>query len=110
MNSAIGFASELVPLIKTGKKTLTYRYGDKYEFLKVGDEIDIKDSGTGEIFGRVKIIEMSNTTFDQLPIDRIGHEAYKNKKEQKQIFEKYYGEIKDNDKILILGFELLELY
>lgn len=107
---SIGFAANFVPLILNGSKTLTYRIGDRYDFLEIGDEIDIKDSSNEKVFGRIKITEKSYTTFEDLPIDRKGHEVYKSKLEQRETFEKYYGQVDDKDKMLILGFELIQKY
>jgi len=109
-NTSIGFASNLVPLILDGTKTLTYRIGDKYDFLKIGDEIDVRDSSNDKVFAKVKITEKDYTTFADLPIDRVGHEVYSSKQEQRDTFEKYYGEIKDNYKMLILGFTVIKKY
>jgi len=106
-NKAIGFAENLVHLIKSGSKILTYRLGDKYDFLKVGDVINVKDSSTGEVFGEVEITEKSSTAFKDLPIDREGHEKYSSKEEQRKTFEKYYDKVRDEDKIIILGFKLI---
>lgn len=104
----MGFAENLVPLVLNGSKTLTYRIGNKYSFLELGDEIEVRDSSTDKIFGQVKIIEKGLTAFKDLPIDRKGHEVYESKEKQKEIFEKYYGKVKDEDKVLILGFRLLK--
>ena len=108
--TSIGFATNLVPLILDGTKTLTYRIGEKFDFLKVGDEIDVRDSSDDKVFAKVKISEKSHTTFKELPINRVGHEVYSSKQEQRETFEKYYGEVKDEDKILILGFSVIEQY
>jgi hypothetical protein len=104
---SIGFAPNLVPLIQNGSKTLTYRLGDKYNFLNVGEKIAVHDSSTNEIFAEVEIIEKSYTTFRDLPIDRVGHEVYPSKEKQRETFEKYYGTVNDEDKILILAFKVL---
>jgi hypothetical protein len=107
---SIGFASNLVPLVVEGLKTLTYRIGGKYDFLKIGDEIDVRDSSSDKVFARVKIIEKDYSTFAELPIDRAGHEVYSSKQEQHDTFVKYYGEVKNEDRILILGFTVIERY
>ncbi len=107
---SIGFAANLVPLIKNGSKTLTYRIGNKYALLNVGDSISISNSSNNEIFADIEITEKSYTTFKDLPIDRVGHEIYESKQKQKETFEKYYKTVNDNDKILVLGFKLLKIY
>lgn len=106
-NQAIGFAPNLVPLVKNGTKTFTYRIGPKYEFLEVGDIISVKDSSTQEVFSKVEVTEKSFTTFSQLPTSRDGHESYQSKEEQRQTFKKYYGkEISDDEKIIVIGFKI----
>lgn len=108
MTNVIGFAPNLVPLILNGTKTLTYRKGEKYDFLKVGDEIDVKDSSNGKVFAKVKIINKTYRAFSDLPINGIGHEFYSSKQEMRETFEKYYGEIKDTDKLLVLEFSVIK--
>lgn len=101
----LGFASELVDLVKNGTKTLTYRLGDKYDFLKPGDIIKTKDSSTGEVFGELNINEKSACLFKDLPIDRSGHETYESKEAIRQTFERLYNrQVSDDDKVIILGF------
>ena len=109
-SNVIGFAPNLVPLIKKGTKTLTYRVGDKYGYLKVGDKILFKNSENNKVVGELEITETNWTTFKDLPIDRQGHEIYPSKQAQKDTFKKYYKQdIKDNEPILVLGFKLLAL-
>lgn len=108
-DKAIGFAPDLVPLIMSGKKTLTYRVGDKYGFLDVGDIILVKNSSNDKIFAKVKITEIDHITFDKLPIDREGHEVYLSKEKQRTTFQKYYGKnIEDFEPMLIIGFNVTE--
>ena|SRR5258708_2025724 len=109
VTKTIGFAPELVLLVQEESKTLTYRLGDKYDFLHIGDTIRVDDSSTGIVFGEVVITEKSQTTFGVLPIDRNGHEAYLSKKNQRNVFEGYYGTtIDDTDTFIVLGFTLLK--
>lgn len=110
-DKSIGFAPNLVPLIKNGAKTLTYRLGNKYDFLDIGDFIELRNSKDDKIFAQVEIIKKSWTTFGELPIDRLGHEVYSSKNKQREVFNKYYGkDLEDNDKILVLGFKLVKNY
>ena len=53
----IGFATELVPLVKNHTKVLTYRLGNKYDFLKVGDVVQ---------FSRFGFCKLDNKTSDKL--------------------------------------------
>lgn len=104
----IGFAANLVPLVKNGSKKLTYRLGDKYSFLKASDTILVKDSSDSKIFGEIKITKASQTTFKDLPIDIDKHEKYSSKEEQRKVFETYYpGQVTDNAPIVVLEYEFL---
>jgi hypothetical protein len=106
----VGFAPELIKFIKERKKVLTYRFGNKYDYLKSGDLITIEDSVNEKVIGKAKVTSKEYTTFYKLPLNIPGHEIYKDKKHQKQVFSGYYAylgrNIKDNDKFLILGFQL----
>lgn len=108
----IPFAPELVDLILAGEKVMIYRYNGtgKYEYLNVGDEINIQNNGTGEIVAPGVVTDKEKTTFLNLPLDRPGHEPYTSKEEQRDVFSGYYEylnrRIKDSDPFLILGFQL----
>lgn len=54
-DKTIGFAPNLVPLVLDGSKTLTYRLGNKWDFLQVGDKILTDNSGTGKVFAELEI-------------------------------------------------------
>src|SRR5680860_260437 len=95
----MGFAENLVPLVKCGEKTLTYRLGDKYKDLDAGDIIETKDSSTDKVFAKLLIISKEVAIFKDLSIDRQGHEKYSSKEDQRISFEKYYpNKIEDDSK------------
>ena len=107
-DKTLKFASNLAPLILNENKTLTYRVGDKYDFLQKGDTIKLEDSGSGNIFAEVEIVNRSYTTFGELPLTTVGHEAYSSQKERREKFKTYYGrEIDDDEKILVIQFRIL---
>lgn len=99
---SIGFASNLVPLVKNGEKTLTYRLGGRYDFLEVGDFIQTYDSATNQPFGTLEILNKSLTKFKDLPLNRPGHENYETEAQKRQTFESYYGKVEDDQPALIL--------
>jgi 8-oxo-dGTP diphosphatase len=108
--TTIGFAPELVPFVTDGSKTLTYRLGDKYSHLKVGDIVKLKNSQTGIIVAYAEIIEAVQTTFEQLPIDRAGHEPYESKEAQYETFKRFYSrDIQPADAVVILGYKIIPL-
>jgi hypothetical protein len=105
----IGFAKELVPLVKSGEKTLTYRLGTKYASLLIGDRMLAKDSSTGEPFAEIEITNKAIATFGELPTERDGHEKYQSKEAMRATFRKYYDqEVTDDSPIVIVGFKLVE--
>lgn len=105
--TSIGFASGLVPFVLDGSKTLTYRLGEKYDFLQVGDIIAARDSSDDRMFATLQILEIQQTTFKDLPLERNGHSAYKSKEEQKEAFKKYYSNIQDGDRVIVIGFNVI---
>lgn len=106
----IGFASELVPLVIDGSKVLTYRLGDKWDMLSIGDTIFTKDSGTGKIFAKLEIIKKDKGTFGTLSEDTEGHERYQSKEQRRQTFEKYYNRsVTDSETLIIFGFKVVKL-
>ncbi len=110
-DTTILFAPNLVPLVRAGSKTLTYRLDDDHlDFLRVGDTIEAEDSASGEVFAELEIVEKRYTTFGELPIDRKGNIAHHTKEAQRAVFRGYYGrDIQDSDRVLILGFRIARL-
>lgn len=109
-DKTIGFASDLVPLVLDGSKTLTYRIGSRWDFLEVGDTILTDDSGTGKVFAELEITSKETGTFGTLRDDREGHEMYRTTEERRATFEKYYKRpVSDNEPAIILGFKVVRL-
>ena len=104
----IGFAPSLVPLVLNGSKTLTYRLGDKWGFLKIGDIISAKDSEVDKLFAELEIVNIESVTFGDLSNNSKGHEVYETDKEKRMVFSKYYTRtIKNDESVLILEFKVL---
>ena len=105
----INFAPELISFIKSGKKVATYRFGDKYDYLEVGDVVKVKDNDANKIVGEAVIVGKQKTTFAELPFNTPGHETYENKEHQRKVFSGYYAflerEINDNDPFLVLEYK-----
>jgi uncharacterized protein YhfF len=104
----IGFAANLVPLVLDGSKTLTYRLGDKYDFLEAGDRILTNNSDTGEVFAELEITSKEKGTFGDLQNDRKGHEIFRSQEDRRATFEKYYKRPVANDEpVIIFGFKVV---
>lgn len=105
------FAPELVQFIKDGHKATTYRFGYKYDYLQVGDVVTITNALSQEVVGQATVTGKSFVTFQDLPLDTPGHEAYADKEHQRKIFEGYYAytgqPIEDDSIFLVLEFALI---
>lgn len=108
----VPFAPELIELILDKLKLTTYRYGIKYDYLQIGDEVKVQNSDSKKIIGKAKIVGKTKALFKDLPIGVSKHESYKDKDHQRNVFSGYYAylgrPIKDEDEFLILEFELLK--
>lgn len=106
----IPFAPELINFILDDLKLTTYRFGKKYDYLNIGDQVSIQDSSTQKIVGKAKIKNKSLTTFQDLPLTNGTHEAYKDKDHQKKVLSGYYAylerPIENEDEFLVFDFEL----
>ncbi len=106
----IPFAPELVRFILEQKKLTTYRFGNKYDYLEVGDNVSIQNSDTKEIVGKAKIEDKSTTIFKNIPIKTGTHESYKDKEHQREVLSGYYDyigrKIEDDDPFLVFDFKL----
>ena len=109
----IPFKHELVELILKGEKVKTYRYGKKYDYLKIGDKVKIQSSKTHEMPCEAIITDKLTTTFKNLPLSTSGHESYNDKEKQRQKFSEYYSyigrEVQDDDPFLIFEFQLINI-
>ncbi len=105
----IHFASELIDLLSKGEKIKTYRFGTKYEYLQVGDNVNLSDLENKKIIGEAKITDKERKLFKDIPVDNTGHEEYRDKEHQREVFSGYYAylgrKIKDDDMFLVFTFE-----
>ncbi len=108
----IQFAPELTPFIKKDGKIKTYRFGDKYSYLKVGDNVELREYGTDKLISKAIVKSKENMTFNDIPVNLNGHEVYDSKEHMRRVFSSYYKyinrEIKDDDKFLVFTFDLLD--
>jgi hypothetical protein len=105
------FAPECVKPIREKKKWRTYRFGEKYHHLQVGDHVFIKDYAGKQVIGQAKITGKQAITFKDLPLKLPGHEIYTNKQHQRKVFSGYYAylgrPLRDDDSFLIIDFKLI---
>lgn len=105
------FAPELIPFIVRGEKVKTYRYGKKYDYLKIGDNVKIQNLATKTIIASASILSKETVLFAELPLESgLTHESYASKERQREVFSGYYAylkrSIRDDDPFLIIEFKL----
>lgn len=104
----IGFAPDLISLIQSGAKTLTYRIGPKFALLQEGDVLSALDSVTREQVAILRVISKGMSRFDELPLDDPRHEAYYSKEHMVSVFKFYYGfDIPAQETVWIIEFEVI---
>lgn len=107
----IPFAPELVAFIAEEKKLTTYRFGTKYDYLKIGETVKIQNSATKEIVGNAVITGKCDSTFKDIPTTTGTHESYRDKEHQREVLSGYYAyigrPIADDDPFLIFDFKLI---
>lgn len=107
----IQFAPELTALILKEGKVTTYRYGTKYDYLHIGDEVRLSEYDTRKLITRAIITKKEKVLFKDIPLHVKGHEAYKSKVEQKKVFSSYYTylgrPLTNNDPFLLLAFKII---
>jgi hypothetical protein len=110
--NVLPFAPKLADFITNSLKLTTYRFGDKYSHLNIGDVVSIQNSVTKKSTLKARVKSISRSKFIELPLDDGGHEAYENKEHQRKVFSGYYKyigrKIKDDDNFLTLSFELVQ--
>jgi len=101
------FAPDLVPLVLSGEKTVTWRLFDDKN-LQVGDELALVNKGTGEEFAKAYITSLKAKTLGQITSDDYsGHETYSGQEEMMETYRKYYGDkVTQETEVKILKFEL----
>lgn len=91
MNKQIIFNKELVPLIKSGQKTTTWRLTDRQDLQK-DDVVDLINRGNNmAVFAIARLIDVKITTFNKLTAsDKAGHEEFSSDEEMYQTYSGYY--------------------
>ena len=108
MTKKLHFAHNLVKLVITGKKTVTWRLWDDKNLTK-GDYVDFLESGTDKYFATAKITKVIEKKIGEITDDdKKGHEVIKNKKEMYMRYSKYYGrKVYPSTLVKIINFKLI---
>lgn len=92
-------------------KTSTMRVFDDKDLQK-GDELELVNSDSGEIFSRAIIREVVYKKLEDLDdVDLDGHEKWNNKDEMLESLKKYYGDKVNLDTMVkMVKFQLTQIY
>jgi len=104
----IKFRHDLVQDILTHKKKTTWRLFDDKDF-KVGDEIELIDWESREIFAKGEIINVKEKRLSEIEeSDFEYHKKYENQEEMINGFREFYGDrVNLNTIVKIIEFKIL---
>lgn len=102
------FEAKLVPLVLSGEKNVTWRLFDDKD-LSVGDELQLINKETGEMFASAKILSVKEKSLGDIDADGFdGHEKFASKSEMIETYKRYYGDnVDENSQVKIIQFELI---
>jgi hypothetical protein len=105
---SLKFSPELVPLVKNGSKTTTWRLFDDKN-LEVGEVVELIARPELTIFSQAKITEVITKKMGELNNgDKLGHESFCSDKEMYKTYSGYYKQMVDkNSPVTIYKFKLL---
>ena len=94
------FHPDLVPLVRSGSKTTTWRLFDDKN-IQMGDELTLINSKTIGEFARGKVVLVNETIFGNLtPEDWAGQEEFSALEEMYKTYSKFYNCVVNENTIL----------
>jgi hypothetical protein len=108
MNKTLGFKTNLVPLVLSGEKTITWRLFDEKN-LAVGDVVDFLNSDSKKKFATAKLTNVIEKVFKDLNNDDwIGHEKFASELDMyKWYSEVYKSNVGPDTSLKIIQFEII---
>ena len=108
MKKKFHFSSNLIPLVLSGKKNITWRLWDDKD-LSEGDTVDFLESGTEKRFATAELIKVIEKPMGELTDeDKKGHEDFKSDEEMYQTYKKYYQrKVTPKTVVKIIRFKLI---
>lgn len=103
------FKPHLVKKVLSGEKTSTWRLFDDKD-LQEGDELELLDSETKEVFAKAHIDSVVVKKLGELTDeDWKGHERFPSEEEMYQTYNSYYDEeVTSDTEVKIIRFSLLK--
>lgn len=104
---SLKFQEHLASLVLSGEKTITWRFFDDKD-LRVGDEVNLINANTKEIFGSAKLTEIREKPFGEIKDEDFdGHEKFESEEKMYEAYKKYYGDKVNKDTtVKIIKFRL----
>ena len=97
------FRDEYIPLILTGRKTSTIRLEKKYN---VGDTVYLVSQTSGRIFGKAKIVSITEKRVNELSDEDAWRDGFKDKYALIEALKSIYGDLPEDSKVYIIEFKL----
>lgn len=109
MNKRLHFVSNLVPLILSGEKTVTWRLWDDKD-LSVGDILECIQTENEVQFATVHVVGTLEKPLGSLTEeDKLRHEKFSSDSEMYQTYTRYYSRpVDENTLVKIVWFELVK--
>lgn len=104
------FVPKLVPLVKSGEKTCTWRLFDDKD-LSVADELLFMEHGSNQEFATARIISVREKSLADIgPEDFDGHEKFSGTEEMFKTYQSYYGDsVSFEILVKIIAFEIINI-
>lgn len=105
----LGFVQELIPLVLSGEKYITWRSIPDDKDLSVGDIVECVEAKTLQPFAKIKLITVKITTFGNMTEDdRNGHEKFSSEKELYDTYSRYFGQnVTKDTPVKVIKFKLI---
>lgn len=108
MNKRLHFAPDLINMVLSGIKTVTWRLWDDKN-LRKGDCVDFLENGTEKHFATARITKVVEKKLGEITDDdKKGHEVIKNVQEMYVRYSKYYGrKVYPSTVVKVIKFKLI---
>ncbi|RLE49316.1 MAG: hypothetical protein DRJ31_05380 [Candidatus Methanomethylicota archaeon] len=98
----LNFKKEYKEKIASGQKTSTIRLKTN---LRKGDEVEILSGGFK--VGIARIVSVESKLVCELTDEDARRDGFRDKRELMKALKRYYGELKGEDRVHVIGFEIV---
>lgn len=102
------FKHHFAEQILKGTKTSTWRFFDDKD-LQTGDQLELMDSESGEIFAHAEIISSQEKKAKDFTIEELNSHGYKSLEDKLKSHREYYGNrVTADTMVKVIEFKLLK--